>query len=187
MKKALLILVILSLTVFGQSRIGLAVSHETVAEAADQAEKTEATAEAGQGDSSESEVIEARPGYQTLKGKLYDIGIGEAPMLVFKAETGDYLVSVAGAGTAGSGGGEKTGADISQDAAENACNNAGIDTSGFASGVNQEKLSKLKGLPLLLTGRVSLFNGGSFSGQIKVRDYNTYYDNSRDGLSENTW
>lgn len=135
MKKACLILVILILAVIGQGQSGLAESSE----------------------------VEARPGYQTLRGQIHDIGTGEAPILVFKTAAGSYLISNA---RADSNQGEDAGAD----------NRVG-------ASVDARKLSSLKGLPLLLTGRVNLLDGGSFLGQITVEDYNTYYD----GPSKNSW
>lgn len=39
-------------------------------------------------------------------------------------------------------------------------------------------LEDLKGLPLLLTVKVTGLDGGNFLGQIEVEDYNTYYDSS---------
>ena len=192
MKKALLILVILVLAVICQGRVGLAESNGPAADAVDQADCSESAAEGDQGDSSESAAIEARPGYQTLRGQIYDIGTGEVPMLVFKAETGDYLVTAAGAGSAGRppGAVDNTGTDNSQDAAENVGDDNDNDDSDYAGGdassVTQKKLGKLKGLPLLLTGRVSLFDGGSFSGQLEVEDYNTYNDSSQDSSGDNS-
>ncbi len=48
------------------------------------------------------------------------------------------------------------------------------------------RLKNLKGLPLLLTGRVSKVYGGSFMGQIEVKNYNTYYESSSDCSWENS-
>lgn len=150
MKKALLILVILILAVIGQSQSGLAEGSE----------------------------IEVRPGYQTLRGQIHDIGTGEAPILVFKTDAGSYLVSNA---RAGSNHKEDAGNDDSFDASID----DSVDTSA-GDNVDARKLASLKGLPLLLTGRVNLLNGGSFLGQITVEDYNTYYDGSSDSSGDDS-